>query len=63
MNKEKEIIIISAVMAFMGAIGSVALVCALFGVDVVRLGIGNFMGFVTGLSGIFFTILMLGNFH
>lgn len=63
MNKERETILIIAVMALMGAIGSVALVCALFGVDVVRLGIGNFIGFVTGLSGIFFTILMLGNFH
>ena len=63
MNKEGETILIIAVMALMGAIGSVALVCALLGVDVVRLGIGNFIGFVTGLSAIFFTILMLGNFH
>lgn len=62
MNKEKETIIITAVMALMGAIGSVTLVCAILEVDVARLGFGNFVGFVTGLGGIFFAILMLGNF-
>lgn len=62
MNKEKETILIIAAMALMGAIGCVSLIFALFGIDVARIGFGSFLGFVTGLSGIFFVLLMIGNY-
>lgn len=61
MNKERETIIVIAIMAIMGAIGGVAFICRLFDVDVLRVGLASLTGFVVGIGGIIFAFLMMGN--
>lgn len=63
MKLQKEIFAEMIFMAFMGAMGSFFFMCAIVGIDIHALGIGASLGFVSGFSGVYFSILLLWNYH
>ena len=63
MNTERETVLITALMAFMGAIGCIAFCCALAGIDLVAFTAREIAGMIFGLAGTFFGLLLLMNFH
>lgn len=59
-RKEKmETLFTIGAMAVMGAIGILALFCALMGVEFVEVGIHTILGMLFGLSGFLFAIILL----
>ncbi len=59
MNTQKETILIFALTSIMVAVGSIAFICGMLGVKFKELGGLTVCGFVVGLSGLFFSILLL----
>ena len=62
MKMEVENYFVMAGMAVMGAIGCVFVICALAGIDIVRLGMGTTVGLMTGFAGLFFALLVILHF-
>lgn len=62
MNTQQENILILGLLAVMEAIGSVAFVCGVTGIELMELGLLTAAGFIAGLSGLLFGIFLLFNF-
>lgn len=59
MGINRELILIMAVMAVMGAIGILTLFGGIMGIAVLEKGVWTVMGMLSGLSGILFGIILL----
>lgn len=60
---DAQTIFVIGVMAVMGGVGSVTLVCGLLGVSISEIGVLNGMGMILGISGCLFGGLLLGNLY
>lgn len=58
MNTHKENILIYALMSVMAAVGSVAFICGIMGIEFREVGLLSICGFICGLSGLFFGVLL-----
>lgn len=61
MKIDKETIMIIAIMAFMGAVGIVSLLGAMFGISFAKLGAVTVSGLVLGTAGLIFGVLIIAN--
>ena len=56
-DMEKVFIILT--MACMADFGTILLICGLLEVELLRYGFGTFVGLVTGLTGLYFGLMLL----
>ena len=56
---EIEMILMIGAMALMGAIGIIALICGILGMDVYDVGVKNVAGMMIGLTGLLFGGILL----
>lgn len=59
MRIEKDTLGVMAIMSVLGAVGCVFFLCAIADIDIAKLGMPAFSGFLTGFSGLFFALFLV----